>query len=550
MKRYEALAGFAFAVIAFGAVWLGGLNQDEGWYLYAANLVGEGKVPYRDFFFTQGPLMPLMYSSFSWVWHLFGILGARILTCGIGLVGILFYAALARLMVPENRRQEAGIITFLLLGCNLYHVYFESIPKTYALASFFTSIGFYLLAFAVVRPNFRLHRGILFASGLSLAFACGVRISLGALLAVGGFGLLLACRTRRFDFLWFGLGGAIGLAAIYGPFLIDPTFREGIVLAQRYHAARGGHDVVFTIGSLSRLIRWYMPLFVILGLTVFARRFCRADGVASLPCRLAACGFAAVFAVQMLAPFPYEDYHVPVMGLLAAVASACFVGSRPRFLVDSATFDDGDRNLKVLLVLGLAFAASFSSPLLEKWSVNGQDRFWPLKKQKCELAQLRDVARMVEKLDPGGHRILTQDLYLAIETNRRVPHGLEMGPFSMLTDAEWRELLSSAPCEIAALSGYSFAIMPPSCVERPVEQQMDYWELLKKDYELVLREDAFGQNATPLLVLRRNEEGRRKAEKRLHDWFSGPREKRQRKRRGFTPCTETEDKKEALKSDG
>ena len=62
MKRYEALAGFAFAVLAFAAVWLGGLNQDEGWYLYAARLVGEGKLPYRDFFFTQGPVLPFIYS--------------------------------------------------------------------------------------------------------------------------------------------------------------------------------------------------------------------------------------------------------------------------------------------------------------------------------------------------------------------------------------------------------------------------------------------------------------------------------------------------------
>ena len=36
-------------------------------------------------------------------------------------------------------------------------------------------------------------------------------------------------------------------------------------------------------------------------------------------------GFLAVFALQMLAPCPYEDYQVPLMGLLAVVASVAFV---------------------------------------------------------------------------------------------------------------------------------------------------------------------------------------------------------------------------------
>ena len=53
------------------------------------------------------------------------------------------------------------------------------------------------------------------------------------------------------------------------------------------------------------------------------------------------------------------------------------------------------------------------------------------------------------------------------------------------------------------MSGYTFAVEPPACGQRPVSQQMDYWETLKRRYELVGREEAFGQNATTLLILRR-----------------------------------------------
>ena len=59
---------------AFAALF-GNLNQDEGWYLYAAQRVAEGAMPYRDFFFTQGPVMPYVYGALEQVWAPMGVLG-------------------------------------------------------------------------------------------------------------------------------------------------------------------------------------------------------------------------------------------------------------------------------------------------------------------------------------------------------------------------------------------------------------------------------------------------------------------------------------------
>ena len=493
---------FAFAVLGAAAVWLGGVNQDEGWYLYAANLCAEGKMLYRDFFFTQGPEMPRYYRTFTWVWGNWGLLGARIFTLTLGAAGIGFAMGLARHLAPEGRKSEAALVTFLLLGCNLYHLYYVAIPKTYALAAMFVMMGFLLLAVGK-KEIFRL------GAGLVLAYAAGTRISLGAILCV--IGLWMLCSRQWKSLLWFCIGGFGGLALVYGPCLCDPGARAGLIAAQQYHAARGGFDLVWAVGSLSRLVRWYLPVFIVLGLgwglksksgVVVVQRN-DENSTVRLPTTTTALllwGFLAVFAVQMLAPFPYEDYQVPIMGLLAVYAAVTFVkdGNRP-------LYDYGSR-LRLLLVLGLCFANSFGSPLLEKWMTNGQDRFWSLKKEKCEMAQLRDVAKRIETQDPGGKTLLTQDLYLAIETNRKVPKGLEMGPFAMLTDEEWKKLLAEtapAECKVAALSGYAFAIEPPVCKERSVEKQMEYWTLLKQNYKLVDREEMFGQNATTLLMLKR-----------------------------------------------
>ena len=504
MKIFWALAVFAFVVLGAAAVWLGGLNQDEGWYLYAANLVAEGKMLYRDFFYTQGPAMPHFYKPFVGVWGTWGLLGARVFTLTLGAAGIGFATGLARHLAPEGHKSEAALITFMLLGCNLYHLYYVAIPKTYALAAMFVMMGFFLLAVGKKRI-FQL------GAGLVLAYAAGTRISLGAILCMVGLWLLMTKQWK--SLLWFCIGGFGGLALVYGPYLCDAGAREGLLAAQQYHAARGGFDLVWTVGSVSRLVRWYLPVFVVLGLGIAGAIKSKsrveveqrsADSAVRLWTSTSAIllwSFLAVFVVQMMAPFPYEDYQVPIMGLLAVYAAVSFV-SRNRTIEQS----EQSNNLGLLLVLGLCFASSFGSPLLEKWMTNGQDRFWSLKKEKCELAQLRDVAKRIEAQDPGGKMLLTQDLYLAIETGRTVPKGLEMGPFAMLTDEEWRKLLTEtapAECKIAALSGYAFAVEPPVCKERSIEKQMEYWTLLKQNYKLVDREEAFGQNATTLLVLKR-----------------------------------------------
>ena len=479
--------------LAAAAVWLGALNQDEGWYLYAANMFADGKLPYRDFQYTQGPLLPIVYSLFTWIWNGWGLLGARVFTLLTGLAAIFVFARTAADLVPEDRRREAALVTVFLLGCNLYHLYYVAIPKTYALASLLVACGFRCLVrgISIRNSSFLISHASFFFAGLFLAFAAGTRISLGAILCVVGCWFLFRREWRRLA--WFCVGGFLGLGLVYGPFLLDRGALAGLIAAQKYHAARGGFDAVFTVGSLSRLVRWYLPVFIVLGLGLGKKVKERGGGGEWI----LLLSFLAVFAVQMLAPFPYEDYQVPIMGLLAVFAAVTFLSSTSTSPSTSTSF------LHLLLVTGLCYASSFGSPLLQEWMINGQDRFWSLKKQKPELAQLRDVALTIEALDPGGKTLLTQDLYLAIETGRKVPEGLEMGPFSTLTDEQWRKLLGECECELAALSGYTFAIEPPKCDERPLDKQMEYWDILRRRYEFVVREDNFGQNATPLLILKR-----------------------------------------------
>ncbi len=453
MIKYFAF--LAFLVLGFAAVYMGGLNQDEGWYLYAANLVSEGRVPYADFAYTQGPVMPYVYALFVSIWAKFGLLGARLFTLFIGALGIFLAALTAHRFAESEKKDSAALLVFLALAVNLYHLYFLAIPKTYALSSLFILLGFYVFSFAR-------HYWLV---GILFALAAGTRLSLGILLPVMGIYLYLKRDTKAFAS--FAFGGGLAILLIYVPFLL--LYGDAFSNLVLFHTSREGMGLMGKIGSVSRIVRYYLPVFVLMGLGDFKRT------------RIILLCFAAVFILQLLAPVPYDDYQVPVMALLAIFAA----------------INVKSEKAEILTFLVAAFL-SFGSPLLEKWTTDGQDRFWTIKKEKTELQQLRDVAREIETLDPGGSKLFTEDLYLAIETNRKVPRGYEMGPFSEVS-------FGFEPPEIAALSGYTFAIKVPEGSELPLEEQLLYWTKVKEDYEPVKKIERFGQNATPLLILRKKQ---------------------------------------------
>lgn len=508
------------------AVWQGNLNQDEGWYLYAARSVAEGRVPYLDFFFTQGPVMPYVYALLSKLWLPSGVLGGRLLTACFGLLSAVLAAVLARRAAPSQRAAEAGLMAFALTACNLYHVYFTTIPKTYALSACLVLGGYCFLSLGLSRRR-KTHSPMSFfwalPAGLLVALAAGTRLSLGALLPVTALWLLVNVRKTGSAFFWFSLGGLLGLVMVYGPPLLEA--REQFLFAQSFHVSRGGRDPLLVIGSLARIVRAYMPA-VLLGVALVLVRLLR--GVCAVhphqevdseePSGLTYRGviwpslwlfsFLGVFVVQLASPCPYDDYQVPVMGLLSAALAGWAANS-----TSSGTLRGG---LCLFWVLA-SLCGTFASPLLQEWFVVRQDRFWVVQKHTSDLKKLRQTGRDVVALADGDSRLLTQDLYLAVETGLRVPSGFEMGPFCYFPElsdeqaARFRvmnrnrliALLSSAPCSVAAFSGYGLSIRSPVMDEVPQTDAQMFWSLLGKNYDRVQEVPDFGQQCTTLQILKK-----------------------------------------------
>ena len=330
-------------------------------------------------------------------------------------------------------------------------------------------------------------------------------------------GLFLLFHRRRYgDSRWlsFGIGGALGLAAIFLPFL--SVARDGFLFGLfEYHTHRtaGGllSGLVYKAGFISRFVQaYFLPACLVAGVVLLRCVKPVEREVGERFNVLLWLVVAGVTLVHFSAPFPYEDYQALVYPVLAAALA----GS----LVSSFKFQVSDRWTLWLLVFVLvaSVAAAFSSPVNQNWMISGRDRIWWKVKDETQLQKLREVSLWISEQMGMDDLLLTQDTYLAVESNLRVPEGMEMGPFSYFPEMDraraeklhvlnremMRELLEKTESTVAAFSGYGLAIRSPGVSEIPEEERRELWGILEHRYEEIYEVQDFGQAFTTLRIFR------------------------------------------------
>lgn len=248
------------------------LDEDEGFYALASELVAHGRVPYRDFFFPQTPLGPLTLAPFAAVGARFVVLRLATALFAAGAATLVAYA-----VKRETRSRTAAIVGTLLFVTHALTWRWLPTLRPYALGEL-CALGAFLLATPIARQPTR--RELLFAGALAVlaplarlplaptmgiaalavllrgrpnlpyrgALAClfvtfGAAVTkhpvvgalllttLGVLATVLGRGGLAALGRVG----WFALGGAAVAAVVLGPFAL--VAREGLLFGVvDYHA--------------------------------------------------------------------------------------------------------------------------------------------------------------------------------------------------------------------------------------------------------------------------------------------------------------------------
>jgi hypothetical protein len=207
------------------------IDGDEGYLLMAARLVSEGRWPYRDFFFTQTPLLPAVFGILFWglgrSW-----LRARLLA---GLIAVALGLLVYREARSATRRSSAALFATALYALSGATIGWLTIVKGYGLSALLTMAATYLVGRTVRRSRAEpggAHPNLaLLAAGLASGLAVSTRLYVVvvmptlALYLVGKLGIRSARRLLSFAVgCVLGLGPCVVCYAVAGRAFLFGTF--------------------------------------------------------------------------------------------------------------------------------------------------------------------------------------------------------------------------------------------------------------------------------------------------------------------------------------
>jgi len=372
-NRIAVAAMIGHIVLAMWFVERGQINADEGWYLYAARQIAAGFQPYQDFQFFQVPVFPRVLAGLVDAGP-----GSLISGRWVSLVTLLLATGVTALGARRVAGVAGSTVVMVFVGLHPLIVSTAVLVKPYALTMLLLASGLFLL---LGREGRVLRVGVGF---FLLVLAGFTRLSVMAVVIP-----LLLAQPGRHKVIAIG-GAGLGVLVV-APSLSGVPFA---VLWEQWvgvHLADGG-TVVDRLGWMFHVLTVWGALCLGLGRG--------PDPIPGL--RLA----AMVGIMVHMAPSSLHIEHIAVMSPILALSLAhCW----------------GPRVLSVR-VLGIGLGA---------WlvSVVAGARFVHLDAGHSTVQEAMELGVWLNEHSPDGKPILTQQVVLAVEADRDVVAGLEMGRF-------------------------------------------------------------------------------------------------------------------------
>jgi len=456
------LATYAAAAFGFAARALP--NIDEGMFLYAARLVAEGALPYRDFPFAQAPLLPYAFALAPAEWQGSALLGGRALAAAAGVAGAAGALWIARRVAGDF----AALVTLLVTLATLPLLWIATTVRAQALATPLLVLG--VAAWAARRPG---ALGTILPPALLLV-STSLRLTNAAVFAAV---FAESCwRARRTPGRIAQLVGAIAALALG---LALPALRAPaqaafqVVTAQLTRGARFGFVTSSgVLDDLARTLRAYLDLLpdaALLGLLALglaasggwrAWRGERPDpraplrDPASAQLALAVLGGLA-FAPQLALGNAFAEYLTPLWALLAPAVGIGVASELDRRGAGRAVRG------AVAALLVAACALSFARGSA-RWLGTGGASFSAFHETSAALGRLG-----------GPHcTMLTLETEVAVEAGCRVVPGLEYSYFSYFAELAGDEARRLGVTNLEALRAHVASDPPELIVLAPAHAHL------------------------------------------------------------------------------
>lgn len=399
--------------------------RDEGFYAFAARLISEGRVPYRDFFFPQMPLSAYLWSG--WL-SLTGInwISARILTALLtAVLGLLLFIYLRKKL--GGGYAWAGLLLFI--GSNFVFPWYL-VVQTYSLSVLCLFISYWFLSAAESKKQW-----FLFLSGFFLGLAIDTRLFFAGLGPFLVLYLFFITKEPSLGFrycLIFSIGALLALAPNLYFVLTDPDSFYYSNLG--YHLARSSispkddllkkitlFQIVLGLRETEKFAAFQYPLLIYFSVYSF---------LAGLICRekldSAYLIIAALFVLNFVPSPSYLQYFCTLTPFL--IITALFgVKKIISFSVKHRTVAARSFTYSLLLIFCILYFKDFSGDL-RSYTRTGEGviginkeknaRNWTLERVRIINAKTEDLSQSTDKIVafwPG---------YL-LETSRSIHPGFE-----------------------------------------------------------------------------------------------------------------------------